>query len=381
MGSLGSVGAVRSVRSVGAVVAAFALVAAACGSAPTPAPSAAISSVESVAPSDLASVAPSDSPLPSDSPSPGPTTMSGISIDGVAGDPAVANRLPIAVMIDDNAVARPQAGFNAASIVYQAPADGGEDRYMLVFQEGDAPLVGPVRSGRPYFVRWAAEYRALFGHFGGDQKTLAYIPTISGSLIFNLDALSGSGAAFHRVSTRSAPHNAYTSTASMRSVGIAHGAPSTMVSGLAARLFAPDAPLSARPGSGSISIPYGTGTTSYAYDRASNSYLRSVAGRPQFDAGDGRRVVARSVVVLFMSLSIDPQSEPGYARPVVGQIGTGRALIFTNGRVVVGTWSKRDDGTLTTFLDASGAQVPLVAGRLFIQVVPTGTNVTYQAAH
>lgn len=374
---------VRSFGSVGALLASLALVAAACGSAPTPAPSAAISSLESAAPSDLASLGPSDSPVPSDSPSPspGPTAVSGIAIDGVAADPALANRLPIAVMIDDNAVARPQAGFNAASIVYQAPADGGEDRYMLVFQEGDASLVGPVRSGRPYFVRWAAEYRALFGHFGGDQKTLAYIPTINGSLIFNLDALFGSGAAFHRISTRFAPHNAYTSTASMRSVGLARGAPSMMVSGLAARLFVPDAPLAARPASGSISIPYRTGTTSYAYDQASNSYLRSVAGRPQIDPGDGQRVVAKSVVVLFMSLSIDPQSEPGYARPVVGQFGTGRALIFTNGRVVVGSWSKRDDGTLTTFLDASGAEVPLVAGRLFIQVVPTGTNVTYQAAH
>ena len=58
--------------------------------------------------------------------------------------------LRLAIMIDDNIPARPQAGFNAASIVYQAPADGGEDRYMLVFQEEDSPLVGPVRSGRRF---------------------------------------------------------------------------------------------------------------------------------------------------------------------------------------------------------------------------------------
>jgi len=70
---------------------------------------------------------------------------------------ALANRLPLAVMIDDNVVSRPQSGFNAASIVYQAPADGGEDRYMLVFQELDGSDIGPVRSGRPYFVNWAAE--------------------------------------------------------------------------------------------------------------------------------------------------------------------------------------------------------------------------------
>ncbi len=82
-------------------------------------------------------------------------------------------RLPVAVMVDDNVQARPQYGFNSASIVYQAPADGGETRYMMVFQEQDAKRVEPVRSGRPYFVNWASEYRSAFAHYGGDAKTLA----------------------------------------------------------------------------------------------------------------------------------------------------------------------------------------------------------------
>jgi len=54
-------------------------------------------------------------------------------------------------MVDDNKVARPQSGISSASIVYQAPADGGEDRYMMVFQEGTASAIGPVRSARPYY--------------------------------------------------------------------------------------------------------------------------------------------------------------------------------------------------------------------------------------
>src|SRR4051794_19266602 len=120
-------------------------------------------------------------------------------INGVKTDPARAARLPLAVMIDDNVQARPQAGFNAASVVYQAPADGGEDRYMLVFQEGDADMVGPVRSGRPYFVRWASEFRSAFAHFGGDAKTLQQvIPSMDGSLIYDVDALNKGGGAFHR---------------------------------------------------------------------------------------------------------------------------------------------------------------------------------------
>jgi hypothetical protein len=300
-------------------------------------------------------------------------------LDGMPADPTVADRLPVAVMVDDNIVARPQYGLNAASIVYQAPADGGEDRYMLVFQEQDAKRVEAIRSGRPYFVNWASEYRAAFAHYGGDAKTLAFLPTINGKVLYNVDALFGAGSAYHRDSARVAPHNAYGSTAVIRSFAIAHGAPALMPSSAGFRPFTDDLPAGQRPTKGSITIPYGTGTTGYAYDAKSNSYLRSVAGKPQIDAADGKRVTARNVVVLFMALSIDPQSEPGHRRPVLAQIGSGRALVFHDGHVVVGTWRKDTASSLTRFFDAQGAEVPLVRGRIFIQVVPTGTKVTYDA--
>ncbi|MEW5991790.1 MAG: DUF3048 domain-containing protein [Chloroflexota bacterium] len=301
-------------------------------------------------------------------------------LDGMPADPELANRLPIAVMIDDNVVARPQSGFNAASIVYQAPADGGEDRYMLVFQELDAPDIGPVRSGRPYFVYWAAEYRAGFGHYGGDEKTLKkVIPSTSGTLIYNLDAMFGSGKAYHRISTRKAPHNGYTSTAALRDVAAAKNYPPELVDGLGVRPFKDDAPASERPAQGSITIPYGRGASGYAYDPATNSYLRSVSGKPHVDAADGKRVVARNVVVLWMGLSYDPESEPGHRRPVLDQIGTGTAWVFRDGTIIKGSWAKKDSGDLTRLYDGDGNEISLVRGRIFIQVVATGTKVTYDA--
>ncbi len=296
-------------------------------------------------------------------------------------DATLAARLPLAVLLDDNVVTRPQSGFNAASIVYQAPADGGEDRYMLVFQELDGPDIGPVRSGRPYFIYWAAEYRSAVAHYGGDEKTrLKVIPAlVAAKLIYDVDALAGSGGAFHRISSRRAPHNAYTSTDSLRTVAERRGAPTTMVPGLATRPFAEDAPETARPAKGSISVPYGRGASGYTYDRATNSYLRSVAGKAQIDPVDGQRVVARNVVVLFMRLSIDPQSEPGYRRPVLDLIGSGESIVFRDGLAFEGTWKKASDGDLTRFYDNAGKEITLVRGRIFVQVVATGTKVTWDA--
>ena len=372
----------------------FALLAAACSpTGPTPAP------FSTPAPAAVATGRPTPTPLASppiltaQSPStpptasaeatdPGPTLAPDADyapLDGALANPDVRQRLPVAIMVDDNVQARPQYGFNAASIVYQAPADGGEARYMMVFQEMDARRVEPVRSGRPYFVDWASEYRSAFAHYGGDAKTLIYLPLIDNRYLYDIDALAGSGPAFHRDKTRKAPHNAVASSTSVRARAVKEGAPAGMVPGLGVRPFADDLPLDKRPVKGSITISYNRGATSYTYDRARNLYLRSVAGKPQVDAADGKRVTARNVVVLWMGLSIDPESEPHHNRPLLDHVGSGKALVFRDGRVIPATWKKPSRFTLTRFYDAAGAEIPLVRGRIFIQVVPAGTKVTYDA--
>ena len=56
--------------------------------------------------------------------------------------------------------------------------------------------------------------------------------------------------------------------------------------------------------------------------------------------------------------------------------GKGKAWVFSEGRLVKGTWRKRSDTGPTRVYDADGKEIPLVRGRTFIQVVPTKTKVT-----
>ena len=359
--------------------------------APTPsrAPTSAPAVVETPAtssPSTTQSASPSVASLmsPDGSQSPSPLVFDPeagyAALDGAPASAGARDRLPVAVMVDDNVQARPQYGFNAASIVYQAPADGGEDRYMFVYQELDAKRVEPVRSGRPYFVNWASEYRSAFAHYGGDAKTLAYLPTISGRTIFNVDAIYGSASAFRRDGRRVAPHNGVTSTAAVRRLAVKRGAPATVGTALEVRPFSDDLPPSDRPTKASIRIPYSRGVTSYEYDKSANAYLRSVSDKPQIDRADGKRVLARNVVVLYMGLSVDPESEPHHHRPLLDHIGRGKALVFRDGHVTKGTWRKTSPSGLTRFFDATGKEIQLVRGSIFIQVVATRIKVTYVAA-
>jgi hypothetical protein len=361
---------------LGAVV----LASAACGGAaatPTPAPA---------TPGDTATpfATPSSSPLAYESLSPipslGPTTMpSGwayADLDGVAAPADLAHRLPMAIMIDDNAVARPQSGFTSASIVVQAMADGGEDRYMLVFQEGTAADIGPVRSGRPYFVYWAAEYAPLFGHIGGDAETLGTtVPSLS-KYLYNMDELNGGSCAYHRITTRAMPHNDYTSSATLIGCAAQKAYPATIRAGLAARTFVDQVAAAQRPASASISIPYRTGNVSYTYDPASDLYLRSVEGKLQTDAANGKQVTAANVVVMFQSYAMVQATDD--IRPVVGNVGSGDAIVFKEGKAIQGTWKKKTQTDLTRFYDTSGAEISLVRGQIFIQSVPLNTAVTYK---
>jgi hypothetical protein len=323
-------------------------------------------------------------PTPSETETPGPTPTASpageyADLDGVLTATDVAHRVPIAVMIDDLDAARPQAGLSTASIVYHSPVNGGVDRYMAIYQEGEASDIGPVRSARPYFVKWASEYHSVLSHYGSDLlTTTTVLPALTeAGAVYDLDGLAGYAGAYHRIDARPAPHNVYTSSATLRQSSATGGYPATFAD-VPTRPFADGLPLNERPASGSIAVPYHDQTIGYTYDRSTDSYLRDISGKAEIDSANGRQVVAHNVIVLFQSVATDFQPGDNYLEPVVGLIGTGNALVFRDGLAISATWRKANDTDLTRLYDSSGQQITLVRGEIFIQVVGIGTDVTYK---
>jgi hypothetical protein len=322
---------------------------------------------------------PTPIPTPAPTPVPTPTPLSGVSVlTGLPVDPMLAHRTPVAVMIDDARAARPQSGFNGASVVFQSPADGYETRYLMIYGEGDSPQVGPVRSARFFLVQWSIETASIIGHYGGDRKSRRFIRYES-ELMTDVDALGKGAKAFHRIKSRRAPHNGYTSTKALRKRGTKLGAPELMAAEIRGRAFTDPSPVEARAARQTIRVPYNTNVITWTYDRASNLYRRSVDGRAQIDPADGKRVTATNVVVLFQKFRIDTRIEPGHARPVLKTTGKGVAWIYREGRVTKAFWSKARDVAPTLLVDADGKEIPLIRGRTFFQVVPKGTKVAHRA--
>jgi hypothetical protein len=367
-----------SVIAVVAIVAASLLIVIGPGGT---SPAGATPSATELAITSSSSPSSSDSSIPLFSPSetpaaaetPGELVYS--DLDGVLAPSNLAHRLPLAVMISDNAIDRPQSGISSASIVYQVPMEGGEDRYMAVFQEGTASDIGGVRSARPFFVYWVAEYKALYAHVGGDPKVLNQVIPANANNFYNMDAINGGGCPYHRTTTRPAPHNDYTNSAALISCAANLHYPSTYQN-LPTRTFRDDTPAGERPTSQVVSIPYHTGTVGYQYDPKTDTYLRIIDGKPEIDPANNSQVYARNVVVMYQAVSLDPQTDPGYNRILLGNVGSGKATLFIEGKTISATWNKTSNTALTRFYDSSGKEIPLVRGEIFMQVVPTGTTVT-----
>ena len=309
------------------------------------------------------------------SPTPLPSGWAYSDLDGMAAPIAQAHALPLAVMVSDNAAARPQSGISSASIVYQAYAEGGEDRYMMVFQEGNATDIGPVRSSRPDYVYWAAEYKALYAHDGGSPKALQQVIPAMARNIYDENASNGGSCPYHRITTRVAPQNEYTNSATLIACAAKRSYPATYQN-LPARTFRDDVELAQRPLSQQISIAYHTVSVGYQFDAYSDNYTRLIDGKPEIDPANKNTVYARTIVVMYQAVTIDPESDPGYQRVIIHNVGTGgKATIFMEGKQIAATWTKTSDTALTRFYDASGKEIPFVRGEIFMESIPTGTEV------
>ena len=325
-------------------------------------------------PAGTGGTTPSESSSQSPAPTPVPTpVLIPAPMDGVPVSPALARQHPIAVMIDDLSPARPQSGFTDASVVWQAPAEGGIPRYMMIFQERTPKDVGPVRSSRLYFIEWAAEWKAAYVHAGGSPQALAALRAKgSGQWVYNVDQFRW-GAYFRRIPTRAAPHNLYTTGKQLRQVAKKAGA--TAKPRKAAWNFAPDAPLESRPAGGRLEADYQDNVIVYKYDRTTNTYQRtvSVEGR-QVDAGTKKKVAPKNVIIMrmvFAPLGDDTR----HHRLEANVVGSGVAWIATNGKTIKGTWRKKSETAPTLFFDKNGKRVTLTIGQTFVQVMKTTDRV------
>lgn len=315
---------------------------------------------------------------------PGPHALAAVVDDEVvasAESPADGGRVDLivppplgslAIMIENQADARPQTGLADADVVYEALAEGGITRFIALYLTHDTNVVGPVRSLRHYFAFFAADYGADVVHIGASPEGFAWRDAMA---MGHLDESAGDPGVW-RIGSRPPPHNAYTDTAADRQFLTAIGRQSTRSWG--PLRFADDAPRGDEPAPG-ISItfaPWWSYGVSYAWDDERGRYLRTMEGAPHRDAATGEQIAPATVIVQFAEVERIP-NDPKLRLDVNLVGGDGRLLVFSEGSRREGSWTKAEPGVSTEWLDADGVPLVLPPGPVWVEVVPLGSPISW----
>jgi hypothetical protein len=298
-----------------------------------------------------------------------PSTLTGLQVD-----PAI-NELPVTgVMIENSVMARPQSGLNQAGIVYEAIAEAGITRFLALFQDTKSEYLGPVRSARPYYVQWCQAFDCALAHVGGSPEALNDIKKWQ---VKNLDQFAG-GSFFHRVNSRYAPHNVYTSQTQLSLYEKQRGYSTSEYTGFEHMLKEPKVAATAVT-TKRINFNYpGTAyDVRYDYQLKTNSYARSEGGEPHksTDAqGHLRQNTPKVVIALVIPYSLKGD---GYHSDY-NSVGSGALYVFQNGTVTKGTWTRASRDTNFVLKDTTGKTIKLAPGQTWISVLSSTSNVTYQ---
>lgn len=285
-------------------------------------------------------------------------------------DEATTTQPVTAVMIENSPDARPQSGLKDSGVVFEAIAEGGITRFLVLYQEQKPKLIGPVRSVRMYYVDWVAAFNASVAHVGGSAKALK---ELRNGKYRDIDQFFNA-ATYWRATDRYAPHNVYTNFKRLDALNAKKGYTSSTFTGFSRK----DSEASETPTATKIDVKISSPlfNSSYKYDARTNTYARSQAGAAHKDRESGQ-ISPRAVVVLKVTEST--VFEDGY-RESINAVGKGKAVIFQDGTAQEVNWRKSSRAAQISFTDAEGKDVPLARGQTWITAVPTnkGGGVTWK---
>ena len=305
-------------------------------------------------------------------------------------------RYPLAVMIENHTEARPQSGLSYADVVYEAVAEGGITRFMAVFlcNLSDAQ-VGPVRSARTYYLDWLSEYDALYAHVGG-ANTPGPADALSQIIKYNIKDMNQFSIGFptfwrdyQRLGrTVATEHTMYSTTQKLWEVGAKRGWVNNdpvkkWENGFVQWKFKDDQKNvnAALPSANSINVDfwqgYGDFSVNWSFDTTCNCYKRSNGGVPHMDLDNNKQLTAKNVVVQFEKESNANDGYENNAHLLYKTTGEGKVLIFQDGKVIEGKWSKLNRLARTKYADVKGNEINFNRGVIWIQTVPEGSKVTY----
>ena len=311
----------------------------------------------------------------------------------------------VVVKIDNSPDSRPQTGINEADIVYELLVEG-ITRYALVFHSNIVDPVGPVRSARSSDIDLVANLSTpLFSWSGGNAGVVGEVRNAERKGILIDASHDAASPAYYRANDRQAPHNLYvhlpqllelkapanqgnpapifnfrkvatspstTTTSSTSTTAKKSASTTTTIATPTTTTTLPGVPT---PG---FSLDFGGVRVDYVWNAATKGWSRLQvdqthprAKSPTLDTA-GVQVSPENVIVQFIDYGQSPSDSRS---PMALTVGSGKVLVFSDGRVVAGTWSRASAEKPTTYTAADGTPILLTSGRTWVALPRVGSAV------
>ncbi len=266
----------------------------------------------------------------------------------------------LAVKLDNVPAARPQAGLEAADVVYVEPVEAGLSRLMAVYATAFPKTVGPVRSARESDLELLRQFDRPTLAFSGAQRKL--LPLVDRAPL-RAEPPGRTSDAYLRDKGRAAPHNLYVrpgrllpspAGAAALTTGFRYG----------------DAPAGGRAQS-SRTVRYPSASFTFTWSERRDRWLVAMDGTPATTDG-GRRAAPATVVVQHVRVRESAFGDfLGNNSPYVETVGSGRAEVLRDGRTYEATWKRGAASDGTSFTAPDGTPVNFADGQVWVVFTDT----------
>lgn len=322
---------------------------------------------------------------------------------------------PIQVSIpNDTYGAVPQSNITQADIIYEFPVEGGITRLQAIYY-GDIPdKFGPNRSIRYYFADLATEYKAASVGYGWGKHARAQMKSDNVHYLNGMDHPE----LWYRVDYKKGPNNAYIDWKDVEAFGNEHHwfdekqviepwtfrndkwaeeqeqakadaqavidekSESTEEEDVKAVEKA-KALLEEPEQATELHVFKKDGCDSTCkWDAEKGKYLRYWYGEPYVDLETNEQLEFDNILVQKVHSELMTDDATGATdsknRLVIDLFAGGDALLFTQGEVVEGTWSRDGVNSRTVFKDKAGQDFAFTPGKTWVYVLDEDKEFSYE---
>ena len=287
-----------------------------------------------------------------------------------------SNSRPIAVSINNNNAAWPQAGLQDAYLSYELIAEGGITRILAFFKDTNTEKIGSVRSARHYFLDYVLENDAIFVHYGHSPQALSDIKSLG---INNINGMYDASA-FYRDKTlkRASEHTAFTTMEKIKKAIKSKGYRTETDKGTLLKYSAVNKDYSKDETSkvaNNVSITYSDyQTTSYVYDKENKVYKMYMSKEEHNDLVTKKQYTVKNII----TYQVENSSIDKKGRQNLYNTGKGEGYFISNGIATKIKWSKVSRSAKTKYTLMDGTELVVNDGNTWIHIQPKNKTLSIE---